>query len=110
MKRRQFLCALGAVAGWSLAARAEQTARAVQVGFLYPGVTAVASTRIAALREGLHAIGYADADRVEFLTRASEGDPTKLASLAVDLIARKVDVLVPGATSPACFPISRSLE
>jgi putative tryptophan/tyrosine transport system substrate-binding protein len=96
MKRRQFLCLVGGVAGtWPLAVCAQQTARVPKVGFLYPGVTAVASTRIAALRGGLHSIGYADADRVEFLTRASEGDPTKLAPLAADLVERKVDVIVP---------------
>jgi putative ABC transport system substrate-binding protein len=98
MKRRQFLCAVGGMAGaWPLAVRAQQAARVAQIGFLYPGVAAVASTRIAAIREGLHAIGYVDADRVEFLTRASEGDPTKLAPLAADLIERKVDVIVPAS-------------
>ena len=98
MKRRQFLCAVGGMAGaWPLAVRAQHAARVVKVGLLYPGVTAVASTRITAIREGLHAIGYVDADRVEFLTRASEGDPTKLAPLAADLIERKVDVIVPAS-------------
>lgn len=95
MKRRQFLFAVGGMAcAWPLAVRAQQAAR---VGFLYPGVAAVASTRIAALRDGLHAIGYVDADRVEFLTRASDGDPAKLAPLAADLIERKVDVIVPAS-------------
>jgi putative tryptophan/tyrosine transport system substrate-binding protein len=96
MKRRQFLCVVGGVAGtWPLAVRAQETTRVPKVGFLYPGITAVASTRIAALREGLHAIDYADADRVEILTRAADGDPTKLSPLAADLIERKVDVIVP---------------
>ncbi|MGH6739971.1 MAG: ABC transporter substrate binding protein, partial [Bradyrhizobium sp.] len=98
MKRRQFIGGLGVVAaGWPLAVRAQQAGRVLQVGFLYPGVAAVANTRIAALLEGLHAVGYADADRVEFLTRASEGDPTKLAPLAADLVERKVDVIVPAS-------------
>jgi putative ABC transport system substrate-binding protein len=98
MKRRQFLGAIGAIAGsWSLPVRAQQSARVPQVGFLYPGVAAVANTRIAALREGIRAIGYADADRVEFLTHASEGDPKKLAPLASDLVQRKVDVIVPAS-------------
>jgi putative tryptophan/tyrosine transport system substrate-binding protein len=96
MKRRRFLCVVGGVAGtWPLAVCAQQTARVPKVGFLYPGITPVASKRIAALREGLHAINYADADRVEILTRAADGDPTKLAPLAADLIERKVDVIVP---------------
>jgi hypothetical protein len=35
----------------------------VQIGSLYPGVSAIAGTRIAAVREGLQEIGYGDADR-----------------------------------------------
>jgi putative ABC transport system substrate-binding protein len=98
MKRRQFLGAIGAIAGlWPLPVRAQQSARLPQVGFLYPGAAAVANTRIAALREGIRAIGYADADRVEFLAHASEGDPKKLAPLAADLVQRKVDVIVPAS-------------
>lgn len=97
MKRRQFLCAVGAVSGiWAVGARAQQTTQA-RIGFLYPGMAAVAGTRIAALREGMRAIGYVDADRVEFLTRASEGDPAKLAPLAADLIEQKVNVIVPAS-------------
>jgi putative ABC transport system substrate-binding protein len=70
-----------------------------KIGFLYPGLTSMAELRLKALREGLHAIGYRDADRVEMLVRASEGDPTKLAPLAADLVARRVDVLVPASPS-----------
>ena len=96
MERRQFLRLAGGLAGaWPLAVRA--TTPAPQIGFLYPGVTAVASTRIAALREGLHDIGFDGADRLEYLTRASEGDPTRLAALAADLVARKVAVIVPAS-------------
>src|SRR5262249_250510 len=38
-------------------------------------------------------------DNVEFLVRAADGDPTRIASLAVELAERKVDVIV--AVSPA---------
>jgi ABC-type uncharacterized transport system substrate-binding protein len=92
--RRQFLTALGGVAlAWPLAARAQPAGKVAQVGMLYPGVTAVTPTRIAALRDGLRAIGYADADRLDVLVHASEGDPSKLPALADDLVARKVDAI-----------------
>jgi hypothetical protein len=39
--------------------------KAAQIGLLYPGFEAVTVTRIAALRDGLRAVGYADADRAE---------------------------------------------
>jgi putative ABC transport system substrate-binding protein len=105
LKRRQFITALGAAAAWPFAARA-QSITPPQIGFLYPGVTAVTVTRIAALREGLRSIGYADADRAEVLVHASEGDPTKLAALAADLVARKVDVMF--AISPSAVRAAKS--
>jgi putative ABC transport system substrate-binding protein len=69
-------------------------------------VAAVSITRITALREGLRAIGYGNADQVEFLVRASEGDPTKLAALAADLVERKVDAIV--AVSPSAVRTIKS--
>jgi putative ABC transport system substrate-binding protein len=98
--RRQLLSALGSAAAiWPLAARGQSAGRAVQVGFLYPGVATMSVTRIAAIREGLRAIGYGNAGQVEFLVKASEGDPTRLAGLAAELVARKVDAIV--AVSPS---------
>ena len=97
--RRQFITALGGGAlAWPLSARAQSGGKAVQVGVLYPGVTPVTPTRIASLREGLRAMGYADVDRLDVVVRASEGDPAKLPALAADLVARKVDAIV--AISP----------
>ena len=75
--------------------------KAAQIGLLYPGVAAVVPTRIAALRDGLRAIGYADADRAEILVRASEGDPSKLAALATGLVEQKVNAIV--AISPSAL-------
>ena len=89
----------GAALAWPFDAFAQQAGKPQQIGFLYPGLGAMAGTRIAALREGLRAVGYADADRVEILIRSSEGDPSKLAALAADLVERKVDVIVPASPS-----------
>ena len=88
------------------AGAAGREGRAVQVGFLYPGVAAVSVTRIAALREGLRAVGYGNADQLEFLVRASEGEPTKLAALAADLVEHKVDAIV--AISPSAVRAAKS--
>ncbi|MBS0517445.1 MAG: ABC transporter substrate-binding protein [Proteobacteria bacterium] len=59
----------------------------------------MAVSRIKALREGLRSMGYADADRMEILDRSSQGDPSRLAGLAADLVKRRVNVIVP--VSPA---------
>jgi putative tryptophan/tyrosine transport system substrate-binding protein len=92
LARRPFLSTIGGALALPLAVRAQQVPK---IGFLYPGVAASMPTRIAALREGLRSGGYGQADRVEILARSSEGDPTKLALLAAELLHNKVDVLVP---------------
>ena len=55
--------------------------------------------RVAGFREGLRAGGYRETDNIELLSRAADGDPTRIARLAMELAGRKVDVMVP--VSPA---------
>jgi putative ABC transport system substrate-binding protein len=93
MQRRDFLGVLGGVAAWPLAVRAQQT-RILKVSLLYPGLATSAVARVAAFREGLHNGGIAPGD-VEVIVLAAEGDPDRLARLALELVERKVDVLVP---------------
>src|SRR6266566_3192104 len=85
MTRRRFMAVAAGAAAWPWMARAQPATKAAQIGLLYPGFEAVTVTRIAALREGLRAVGYADADRAEILVRASEGDPSRLGVLTADL-------------------------
>lgn len=106
MKRRAFIFVLMGAVAWPLAADAQAGGKVARVGVLYPGLAAVMVTRIAALRDGLRAINYGDANRVEFLVHASEGDPTKLAELAADLVARQVDAIV--AISPSAVRAAKS--
>ena len=94
MKRREFITLLGgAAAAWPLTVRAQQTT-ILKVGLLYPGLATSAVARVAAFREGLHNGGIALGD-VEVIVLAAEGDPDRLARLALELVERKVDVLVP---------------
>jgi putative tryptophan/tyrosine transport system substrate-binding protein len=96
LSRRELISTLGCAAvAWPLSARAQQTSRPPQIGVLYPGIAAALTGRLPSLREGLRAVGYREADTVEFVSRMSEGDPTRLPALAADLVERKVDVLVP---------------
>jgi putative ABC transport system substrate-binding protein len=99
MKRREFVALVVSAAAWPFAVRAQQTGLLPRIGFLYPGATGVAGTRIAALREGLRVIGYREADQVEALMRCAEGNPAQLPPLAVDLVARRVDVIVAASQS-----------
>jgi putative tryptophan/tyrosine transport system substrate-binding protein len=107
ISRREWISAFGCAAvTWPLSARAQQTTRPPQIGVLYPGIAAALASRLPSLREGLRAVGYRDADGVEFVSRMSEGDPTRLPALAADLVERKVDVLVP--ISPSAVRAARS--
>ncbi|SKA15567.1 putative ABC transport system substrate-binding protein [Enhydrobacter aerosaccus] len=104
--RRHFISALGGTAlALPLTAQAQQPAKPARIGFLYPGVSAVAVSRIKALRLGLEAMGYG-IDQVEIIDHSSQGDPGKLPGLAADLVARKVDVIVP--ISPAGVRTAKS--
>jgi len=106
MNRRKFLGIAAGAAGFPWTARAQQGDKLAQIGLLYPGFASVTPTRIVRLREGLRAVGYADADRVEVLVRASEGDPGKLAGLAAGLVEQKVSAIL--AISPSAVRAARS--
>jgi putative ABC transport system substrate-binding protein len=59
------------------------------------------ASRVAGFREGLQAAGYREPDNIELIPRAAEGDPKRIAPLAMELAERKVDVMVP--VSPAAI-------
>jgi putative tryptophan/tyrosine transport system substrate-binding protein len=99
MKRRKFLGVLGGAAvAWPLTARAQQPAKILQIGLLYPGPKAVVGSRIAAYLSGLQAGGLR-AEQISIIPRAADGDGSLLAPMAADLVARKVDLIL--AISPA---------
>ena len=100
LQRREFITLLGgATVAWPIAARAQQPRKTAKVGILFPGMTASLPARISGFREGLQAAGYRELDSIELLPRAADGDPQRLAPLAMELAERKVDVMLPA--SPA---------
>jgi putative ABC transport system substrate-binding protein len=106
--RREFIMLLGgAAAAWPLAARAQQAGKIPKIGFLFPGTETVAPLRIAALVEGLRAVGHRVPDQVELIARVTGGDPSRVAPMASELVERNVDVLV--ASSPAAVQAVRLL-
>jgi len=101
MMRREFITFLGgAAAAWPLAASAQQAAQRPKIGILYPGLASALPSRIAALREALQAIGYREPDNVEFVVRSTGGDPIRIIPVAMELVERKVDVIL-AASLPA---------
>ena len=93
MRRREFITLLGGTVSWPLAARAQQTDRVRHIGILLLGNAEAASLR-AKLRESLRKSGYVEGQNLQFEVRSAEGKLDLLPSLAAELVAAKVDVIV----------------
>lgn len=106
MRRREFIALVGNAAVWPLAARAQQSAKILHVGFLYPGPLAAAALRIAALTSGLQAGGLRVPDQVMVIPGVTDGNAGLLAPMATDLVARKVDAIF--AVGPAAVRAARA--
>ena len=106
MKRRDFIIVIGsAVAAYPLAAQAQLSAKKLQVGFLYPGPKAAATPRIKAVITGLQASGLRLQDQVTIVPALTDGNSELLASMAAELVARPVDVIL--AIGPAAVRAAR---
>jgi putative ABC transport system substrate-binding protein len=94
MKRRDVIKLLGAAAAsqmWPALGRAQTRKK---IGFLYPGLSSVAASRVQAFRDGLREAGWGD-DKVEIEARFAESVAARNGALVAELIAAKVDLLAP---------------
>ena len=102
LRRREFITLLGAsAAAWPLEAYAQQPTMPV-IGFLYPGVPELSTGIVAAFRNGLNETGFIEGRNVAIEFRFAYNDNSRLSELAVDLVRRRVAVIVtPGSTPSA---------
>lgn len=96
MKRRDFIGLLGAAAcGWPLLAAAQQAARVPRIGVLWHAANEEEeAVYLAALRQGLREFGYVEGRSIVLENRFPNEIPERFISLAAELAAQKVDVLV----------------
>jgi putative ABC transport system substrate-binding protein len=94
MKRREFLTLLGGAAAWPLAARAQQAAKIVRIGFLGMSTAMGIESRLERFRSGLRDLGYVEGKNILIDFRWAEGNYARLAEYAAELIRLRVDILV----------------
>ena len=93
MKRRDFITLLGSAAVWPPAARAQQKAMPV-IGFLCSASPGPFAPFVAAFHQGLSDTGYVQGQNLTIEYRWAENHYDRLPALAVELVRRKVDVIV----------------
>src|SRR5262245_28532384 len=100
MRRREFIALLGSgVAGWPLAARAEQPTMPV-VGFLRSTPATGFAYIVDPFRQGLNDAGFVEGKNVAIEYRWADNQEDRLPGLAADLMRRQVAAIV-GAGVPA---------
>jgi putative ABC transport system substrate-binding protein len=109
MRRRDFIFAMGGVAAWPLAARAQQPAMPV-IGFMHSGSPGNCPAgncprdtyvmRMATiLSQTLKEAGYTEGQNLIIEYRWADGHNDRLPALATDLVARDVTVILAGGGS-----------
>jgi len=120
MKRRKFLGALGGVAAWPLAARAQQAERVRRIGVLLPAAAddAQYQARVGAFLQALALLGWSIGRNVRVDTRWATANIAEIRKHAAELAALAPDVILAhgsgavGAllqatrTVPVVFPIA----
>jgi len=95
-RRREFITLLGGgAAAWPLVARAQQARKIPTIGVLWhAGSAEEEGIYPAALRQGLKDFGYVEGQNIILHERFPAEIPERFYSLATELVALKVDVLV----------------
>ena len=94
MKRRSVVAGLGTVAAWPLAAGAQQTKKTPIIGFLHPGLKALGSWTMDALRRDMGVAGLIDGQTVRVEERWGNSEPGRVLTLAKELVALDPVVII----------------
>jgi putative tryptophan/tyrosine transport system substrate-binding protein len=106
LRRREFMTLLGGAAAWPLTAQAQQQAMPL-IGFLGGADPVGYRPQMDALRFGLRDHGYVEGRNIAIEYRWAEGQYDRLPTLAADLVARNVAVIITHGT-PAALAAKRA--
>jgi ABC-type uncharacterized transport system substrate-binding protein len=101
MRRREFIFALGgAAAAWPVRGRAQPADRAPRIGVMMatPESDPVTQARVAALRQGLAALGWIESRTIRIDYRWNIEAPDRARTAAKELLALTPNVILPSTT------------
>src|SRR5690242_1314344 len=102
MRRREFITALGAVAGWPLNALGQDRPLPI-IGFLSSLSAGARGGPVSAFRSGLQSLGYEDGKNVTIEFQWADGHYDQLPALAADLVRARPAVIVTVGGDPPAF-------
>jgi putative ABC transport system substrate-binding protein len=110
IRRREFIVALGGVAAWPFAARAQPRERMRRIGVLMnlPADDAWAQARNAAFLQGLQELGWTVGRNVQIEYRWGAEIADRNREYAAELVALAPDVIVSGGGSPGLAALRRA--
>jgi putative ABC transport system substrate-binding protein len=102
MRRRHFITALGCVAAFSIAARAQQRPASKRIGVLFGLAESdpEAQSRLTAFRDGLRDLKWTEGINIQIDVRWGNGDGRRVRSLASELVQLAPDVILGVNTAP----------
>jgi putative ABC transport system substrate-binding protein len=107
VRRREFITLLAGLAGWPLAARAQQPAVPV-IGFLSGRSSAESQYLVMAFSKGLRETGFVEGRDVAIEFRWVDGQYDRLPAQAADLAGRPVSLIVAVGAVPAIRAAKRA--
>jgi putative ABC transport system substrate-binding protein len=101
VNRREFMALVGGVAAWPTTVRAERSSGKIfRIGLLTRKTDASVSAQIHAFRQGLQNLGWVEGKSITIEHRDAQGQLDLLRTLAAELVALNVDIIVTVDTPP----------
>ena len=96
MRRREFITLLGGAAAWPIAAQAQPPERVRRIGVLmaYAESDGEGQAWIAAFREGLQKVGWAEGRNIRIVLRWAADDVELMQQFAKELVAHQPDIIL----------------